>query len=47
VSSFARTCPKRADRASEAGGYTPSDFQERGLSQSVIDMLTAGDDEDE
>jgi non-ribosomal peptide synthase protein (TIGR01720 family) len=32
----------------EAGGYTASDFQEKGLSQSVIDMLAAEiDDEDE
>jgi non-ribosomal peptide synthase protein (TIGR01720 family) len=32
----------------EAGGYTASDFQEKGLSQSVIDMLAAEiDDEDD
>ncbi len=30
----------------DAGGYTPSDFQEQGLSQSVVDMLAALDDED-
>jgi len=29
----------------EAGGYTPSDFQEQGLSQNVIDMLAALDDD--
>src|SRR5207248_2069960 len=27
-----------------AGGYTPSDFQEEGLPQNVIDMLAALDD---
>jgi len=30
----------------EAGGYTPSDFQEPGLSQDVVDMLAGLDDED-
>ncbi|MFT3764380.1 MAG: amino acid adenylation domain-containing protein [Minicystis sp.] len=29
----------------EAGGYTPSDFQEQGLSQNVIDMLEGLDDD--
>jgi amino acid adenylation domain-containing protein/non-ribosomal peptide synthase protein (TIGR01720 family) len=29
----------------EAGGYTPSDFQEQGLSQNIIDMLAASDDD--
>ena len=31
----------------EAGGYTPSDFQEPGLSQDVIDMLAGLDDDDD
>ncbi len=31
----------------EAGGYTPSDFQEEGLSQEAIDMIVGADDEDE
>ncbi len=29
----------------EAGGYTPSDFQEEGLTQGMIDMLAGLDDE--
>jgi non-ribosomal peptide synthase protein (TIGR01720 family) len=31
----------------EAGGYTPSDFQEQGLSQDVVDMLAALDDDED
>jgi amino acid adenylation domain-containing protein/non-ribosomal peptide synthase protein (TIGR01720 family) len=30
----------------EAGGYTPSDFQEQGLTQGMIDMLADLDDDD-